>query len=60
MGETRYLKCVNLYFGPDLSTGNGEKAYTVLLPVSEFYFRLTNLDMLHPVFLSEEFLAVYV
>jgi len=28
-GESRYLKRVNLYFGPDLTTGNGEKAYTV-------------------------------
>ena len=28
-GATGYLKCVNLYSGPDLTTGNGQIAYTV-------------------------------
>ena len=42
-----------LHFGPF-------RALLKVLPVSELYFRVTDLDLVHPVFLLKAFLAIHV
>ena len=47
------LRSISRHFGPF-------RALLKVLPVSELYFRATDLDWVHPVFLQKAFLAVYV
>jgi len=47
------LRSISRHFGQFL-------ALLKVLPVSELYFRATDLDLVHPVFLSKAFLAVHV
>ena len=47
------LRSISRHFGPF-------RALLKVLPVSELYFRATDLDSVHPVFLQKAFLAVYV
>ena len=44
---------ISRHFGPF-------RAFLKLLPVSKFYFRSIDLDLLHPVFSQEKFIAVYL
>ena len=47
------LRSITLHLGPFW-------AIVKVLPVSELYFRATDLDSVHPVFLLKAFLAVHV
>ena len=47
------LWSISLHFGPF-------RALLTVFPVSELYFRATDLDLVHPVFLLKAFLAVHV
>jgi len=47
------LRSISRHFGPF-------RALLKVLPVSELYFRATDLDLVHQVFLSKAFLAVHV
>jgi len=47
------LRSISRPFGPF-------RALLKVLPVSELYFRATDLDLVHPVLLLKAFLAVYV